>query len=707
MSAFARLEPAVQEMIARKLGWSGLRPVQELTIDAVLGGNNCIVLAPTAGGKTEAALFPVLSACLTRQESGVRVLYVCPTRALLNNQQERIGAYAEMLGLGAFKWHGDVTATEKQRFLADPCEVLLTTPESLEVMLVSGKVPSERLFRHVAFVIIDEIHALAACDRGNHLLCVLERIRAFARSDFQRIGLSATVGNPEDILAWQQGGSTHPQLLVDPPSVKAAKKIDIALLDSPLRLAEAAVGASRGVKSLLFCESRSLTEKIAGRMQRVGETVFVHHSSLSREEREDAEKLFFHGQEACIVCTSTMELGIDVGDLDKVLQVDAPGKVSSFLQRMGRTGRRAGTVANTSFFVGSDESLLQAIALVELARTHWVEHVRLNARAWHILLHQLMALCLERGAITPQLGYDLLQHAWCLSGIDRAGYDRFIDFLLAHEFLHDDGGMLSMGLAAEKAFGRKNFMELYAVFSTPSEFTVCGLSGDPIGSIEWTFLDKLLEEDASFYLAGKAWVIDRIEWKKKLVIVRKAPAGAVPKWGGGGSRLLEYEICRMKYTILTGDTDYPYLDGNARDSLAALRADLGGFLGRSFAPILRDDKGIKWWTWAGGFVNNSLRYALQAELNVPVTADNECLKIKCGPTISDAFQGVLKKMCRAEYWEDPVLLEKILLLMPGYRLSKFQPYLPRELQLQLVADSILDLQGVKRFINEGGAEDLL
>ena len=158
MSAFARLDPALQDKIVHKLGWTGLRPVQELTIDAVLDGANCVVLAPTAGGKTEAALFPVISACLSQQESGVRVLYVCPTRALLNNQQERISEYAEMVGLGAFKWHGDVSTSDKQKFLRDPCEILLTTPESLEVMLVSRKVPTAKLFRHVTFIVIDEIH---------------------------------------------------------------------------------------------------------------------------------------------------------------------------------------------------------------------------------------------------------------------------------------------------------------------------------------------------------------------------------------------------------------------------------------------------------------------------------------------------------------------------------------------------------------------
>ncbi|MCK5196952.1 MAG: DEAD/DEAH box helicase [Spirochaetales bacterium] len=216
MGVFARFDPLLQEKIVHRLGWNSLRPVQELAAEAILDGNNCIILAPTAGGKTEASIFPVLSGCLSNQELGMRVLYICPTKALLNNQEQRLDEYASMLGLEAFKWHGDVTASQKKRYLSEPGELLLTTPESLEVMLVSGNVPTAKLFKHLKYVIIDEVHAIAACDRGNHLISVLERIRAYCKYDFQRIGLSATVGNPEQILEWLQGSSGNLQKIIDP-----------------------------------------------------------------------------------------------------------------------------------------------------------------------------------------------------------------------------------------------------------------------------------------------------------------------------------------------------------------------------------------------------------------------------------------------------------------------------------------------------------
>ena len=282
MSAFARFDPLLQEKIVSNLGWTSLRPVQELAAEAILDGKNCIVLAPTAGGKTEAAIFPVLSGCLTNQEIGLRALYVCPTRALLNNQEERLTRYADMLGLGAFKWHGDVTPSQKKQFLREECELVLTTPESLEVMLVSGNVPTARLFRNLKYVIVDEIHALAACDRGNHLLCVLERLRAYCKNDFQRIGLSATVGNPEHIMDWLQGSSVNPRALIDTPKTPAKKNIAVQLATEPGEIEEQVLAASKGLKSLLFCESRRLAEGIAGALKKTGEPVSVHHSSLSR-----------------------------------------------------------------------------------------------------------------------------------------------------------------------------------------------------------------------------------------------------------------------------------------------------------------------------------------------------------------------------------------------------------------------------------------
>jgi ATP-dependent helicase Lhr and Lhr-like helicase len=708
MSAFGRLDPLLQDKIVSNLGWTSLRPVQELATDAILDGANCVVLAPTAGGKTEAAFFPVISGILSDQQEGLRALYISPTRALINNQEERLSRYTEMVGLGAFKWHGDVTPTQKQHFLREPAELLLTTPESLEVMLVSQRVPTARLFRKLRFVVVDEIHALAASDRGSHLLSVLERLRLYCGgTDLQRIGLSATVGNPEHILTWLQGSSANPSRLVDPPKEVSEKRIRIRLATEAGEIFAGVQTAATRRKSLLFCESRSLAEKLSGTLRRSGgpvfaDTVFAHHSSLSREERESAEEEFARGHEACIVCTSTMELGIDVGDLDAVLQVNAPTTVSSFLQRLGRTGRREGSVANTTFFIEKPEAFLQAIAIVELARDGWVEPVRTTSRAWHILLHQTMALCLERGAISRDMPFEILRSARCFADITTEEVADFLDFLVERDLLHDDGGSYTMGLAAEKAFGRKNFMELYSVFSSPEEFTAIGLSGEVIGTVEWDFLERLLEKDAIFYLSGKPWHVERIEWKKKVVHVARATGGTVPKWGGISPTFLGYELCRTERAILVSDMEIPYLQPDGIAYLDALRDDRGVFLAQAFAPAESDEQGITWWTYAGGRVNNTLRYAFRVELGerAEVQATNEKVRIVSDIVPESEFWNIVDRMSAATYWEQPQLLEQIMTMLPDYRLSKFQQHLPRPFARELVAATVLDIPATMRFLRE-------
>jgi ATP-dependent Lhr-like helicase len=345
VGGFDRLHPHLRHAIVHDLGWRVLRPVQEYTIDAVLDGDNAVVLAPTAGGKTEAALFPILSQILTEERTPVAALYVCPIRALLNNLEDRLQGYARMVGLDVFKWHGDVGESRKQAFRQAPGHILMTTPESLEVMLISARTDARHLFRGLSTVVIDEVHAFAGDDRGAHLAALMERLVVLCGRDVQRLGLSATVGNPEVIGQWLQGSSQRPFRLVDPPKLPVTRVLELDACDD---LDQAALGIARkvrGKKTLVFVESRSKAERVAQSISGSGVEVFIHHSSVSRADRTLAEEQFAHGRNTAIVCTSTMELGIDVGDLDQVLQVDAPATVASFLQRLGRTGRRPDTTA--------------------------------------------------------------------------------------------------------------------------------------------------------------------------------------------------------------------------------------------------------------------------------------------------------------------------------------------------------------------------
>ena len=408
MTAFARFPARLQEAIVSRLGWTSLRPVQELAGEAILDGKNAVVLAPTAGGKTEASLFPALASLVEREPDGVGVIYIAPIKALLNNQEERLGTYTEMVGLRSFVWHGDVGDAAKRKFVKEPAQILMTTPESLEVMLVSPRSPVQRLFKDLRLIVIDEVHALAGTDRGAHLMSVIERLAPSSANDLQRVGLSATVGNPDQILAWLKGSSQREGVVIDPPKNPAKRDLSVALHVSIAGLAGDAAARAAGKKSLFFCQSRALTETVAERMRGRSIDVFVHHSSVSLEERKAAEDRFAHGTNACIVCTSTLELGIDVGDLDLVFQANAPSTVSSFMQRMGRTGRRAGTTANTAFLCEEPEAVLQAIALVELAREGWIERVAHQERCWPVLVHQLLAMSLQFGAISAERCWEQL-----------------------------------------------------------------------------------------------------------------------------------------------------------------------------------------------------------------------------------------------------------------------------------------------------------
>ena len=684
-----------------RLSWTSLRLVQELASHALLDGKNAVILAPTAGGKTEASMFPMLSMLMERELEGVGLIYIAPIKALLNNQAERLGLYTEMVGLRRFLWHGDVKASDKRKFMKEPAAVLMTTPESLEVMLLSSRVPHAKLFADLRAVVIDEVHALAGSDRGTHLLSVLERIARHTPNDIQRVGLSATVGNPNEILAWLQGTSQRAGCVVDPPKQPSPKDLRVYLRDTTMAIAQEASRKAVGNKSLFFCESRSLAEDIAERLRNRGTDVFVHHSSVSLEERDAAEERFNRGTNASIVCTSTLELGIDVGDLDLVFQANAPSTVSSFLQRMGRTGRRDGQRANTTFFCEDLEPALQAIAIIELARQGWVESIRVTHRAWPVIVHQLLALTLQFGAISPERCWEQLSVVPDFSGITPDEFKTLIAHMLREGYLFEAGGLLSMGDTAERVFGRKNFMELYAVFSSPVLYKVKTKAGYVIGSLEQAFVDKLVEQMSSFLLGGRAWTVQHINHSDRAILVEPAPRGKKPTWGGFIPQLLGYELCQQIATVLKGNEPLPYIDEPTQVALDATRDDLGAQLQKASGQCIQyePDRAL-WWTFAGGQINHTLKYGLQYDHDWKIVADNFRLKIE-GDSVGPATLGLaLREMRTRAFWDAPSLQRFILAELPEYRLSKFQQALPDQFALEMVRNYLLDIPAAVAFLQE-------
>ncbi len=698
MSTFSRFPPRLQEAIASRLGWTSLRPVQELAGEAILDGKNAVILAPTAGGKTEASMFPALAQLVEQPPDGVGAIYVAPIKALLNNQEERLGTYAEMVGLRRFVWHGDVPDAAKRAFVREPAELLMTTPESLEVMLLSTRSPAARLFRDLRLVVIDEVHALAGTDRGTHLISVVERLARFTGNDVQRLGLSATVGNPERILAWLQGSSKRASAVVNPPKVPARRELLVSLQPSIAELAQSAATRAHGKKSLFFCQSRALTETVAERMRGTGTEVFVHHSSVSLEERRAAEERFHHGTNACIVCTSTLELGIDVGDLDLVFQANAPVSVSSFLQRMGRTGRRAGQIANTTFLCEEAEAVLQAVALVELAREGWVESVPELTRCWPVLVHQLLALTLQFGAISAERCWTQLSVVPDFRGISRAEFDVLIEHMKRREYLFEAGGLLSMGQRAERVFGKKNFLELYAVFSSPVLYRVQTTGGRDLGSLEQDFVDRLVEEMSSFLLAGRAWMVERVNHPDRTVHVREAPRGRNPTWGGFIPQMLGFELCQRMKRILVEDKAHPYVDPRAAHAIAERREDPGELLRRGGLALQLDEGAARWWTFAGGRINHTLKYGFEWLCGWKVIADNFQLRLEGDGITLGTVAETIQKMTSEGFWRADETRYALRARLPEYRLSKFQDALPETMALEVIGAWLLDFEGTLSFL---------
>jgi ATP-dependent Lhr-like helicase len=674
--------------------------VQELAGDAILDGKNAVVLAPTAGGKTEASIFPVLAGLIETPPAAVGALYVAPIKALLNNQEDRLGTYTEMVGLRRFVWHGDAADGEKRKFVKDPAELLMTTPESMEVMLLSARVPTATLFADLRFIIVDEIHAMAGTDRGAHLMSVIERLAAYTKNDVQRIGLSATVGNPPDILRWLQGSSKRDGVVVDPPKTPAPRQIAVRVYDSIAGIAQEAGRQALGKKSLFFCQSRALSESVAERMRGGGVDVFVHHSSVSLEERRDAEHRFHHGTNVAIVCTSTLELGIDVGDLDLVFQANAPSSVSSFMQRMGRTGRRAGQSANTTFYCENPDEVLQAVAIVELAREGWVESVPSRPRCWPVLVHQLLAMTLQFGALSAEKCWDQISRVPDFSGITRAEFDLLVSHMKEGDYLFESGGLLSMGTKAERVYGRKNFSELYAVFSSPVLYRVQTAAAKDLGSLEQNFVDRLVDEMSSFLLGGRAWTVEHVNHKDRIVRVREAPRGQKPSWGGFLPQHLGFELCQRMRRVLMEDVAYPYVDQAGMASIAARRADLGQLLRGAGGglPCQIAERAGHLWTFAGGQINHTLKYAIELTTGWKVIADNIQLRVEGAGVTHATLDEAIEKLRAPAFWLSEETRKALFARVPDFRLSKFQQALPPACETEVVSTYLLDIEGTQRFL---------
>ncbi|GAA1918894.1 DEAD/DEAH box helicase [Streptomyces durmitorensis] len=624
-----RLDPVVLHHIVNTLGWPDLRPLQRAAITPLMQGQDAVLLAPTAGGKTEAACFPLLSAMTEQRWSGTSVLYLCPLKALLNNLVGRVDTYAQWLGRRAALWHGDTKESQRQRIRAEAPDILLTTPESLEAMLIGVKTDHARLLGSLRAVVIDEVHAFAGDDRGWHLLAVLERLERVTGRPIQRVGLSATVGNPAELLHWLQGagagsrtgqvvapgvrlptadGSGHGDKASAEPFSRPTGEVELDYVGSLDNAAKLIAALHRGEKRLVFCDSRRQVEELGAALRAREVTVFLSHASLSVDERARSEQAFAEARDCVIVSTSTLELGIDVGDLDRVIQIDSPATVASFLQRIGRTGRRSGTIRNCLFLTTRKETLLQAAGLLLLWSRGWVEPVVPPPEPRHLVAQQLLAVTLQQ----HKLGDRLWDRQWNgLAPFDKSAAP-ILRFLTEEGFLDSDGGMLFVGPEAERRFGKRHFIELTASFTAPPQFTV--LSGrTEIGRTDPSVLTEERPGPRRLLLGGRSWQVTYIDWLRKRVFVEPADGGGIAKWMNGGVTGLSYALTRAMREVLLGTALPVTLTRRAEACLAEQRAtDAPDTVHSDGTLIRRVGSDVRWWTWAGYRANATLAATLQS-----------------------------------------------------------------------------------------------
>ncbi|MHB2019960.1 MAG: DEAD/DEAH box helicase [Candidatus Xenobia bacterium] len=689
-----QLSERLQQGLFKRLGWRELRPVQEQTLQAVLDGCNLIVLAPTAGGKTEAAMLPVVEVLAPLRLASIGALYVSPLRALLNNQEQRLQELMGLGGMSVFKWHGDVEAHRKRSFVEEPAQLLMITPESLEVIFSIPRYYQAAVFSELRFVVVDEVHSFAGDDRGDHLVALLERLQDVAKHDVQRIGLSATVANPDMLVEWLSGSSPRERRVVRPDTTGSGRVIEIHPFDDLEDSTSTLVSLLKGKKAVFFADSRSNTERLRVPLEENHINVFVHHSAVSKDLREEAERAFRQGSNCCILATSTMELGLDVGDLDLVLQLDAPSTVSSFLQRLGRTGRRPGTKGRLAFITDSEWTFLQAVALVSLASKKRVEAVEPTSRSAHVFMHQVLARILQHSGLPPRALLDGVGAPYCFRDLSEDDRVAILQHLVKGDILASVDGLLTFGNEGEKRFGRGNFRELYSVFETPRQLTVKTTNNKRVGTLETWFAQALQQPQFLFMLAGRTWLAVECDFDKALITVKPAPKGKVPQWRGN-PKLLSRMVCEEMRELLISEGPLPFLADDSSRLLESLRAKWSPLLSRGRLVLHRNGDNLYLWTFAGGRINNVFGRLLGVESGI----DNFRVRVPL-PLEGDYARPALDALAALPMSGDDVNAQLTGGLKAG-RLSKFQDYLPTELGLSLVQSRLLDVYGAKRLVTEG------
>lgn len=728
-ASFGLLHEHVRRWIWKQQ-WEGLRDIQNRSIPFLLDGSrDLIISAGTASGKTEAAFLPIVSRIASRGHStggGFDAVYVSPLRALINDQFGRMEGLCEELDIPVTKWHGDVSASIKSRALANPSGVLLITPESLEATMVRRGMELPRIFRGTSSIVVDEMHAFMDAARGKQLQSIMHRIELASAGRIMRVGLSATLADkqlgkaflrplaPEQVdvvtststqdIKLQVRGYIEPERVVDKETL--GKGVQPEGTD-PGNAAESEIvkhlfRTLRGKRSLIFAGSRRRVETTTVHLAEltdvtgVPEEFFAHHGNLSREHREEAERRMKDtSRPASIVCTTTLELGIDVGAIDSVAQLGPGHTVSGMRQRLGRSGRRPGQSAVMRVYVKENalseaahpldalrRQTVQAVAMLELMLEHFNEPPAPGRLNLSTLMHQILALVVQHGGITPADGWRILVQSAVFGAVSLDLYKRVLRRMGHPEVAlleQAPDGTLLPGKAGEVLSSGR---ELYSVFMGTTEFRVVEQGGRAVGTVPDTipFMAGML-----LLLAGRRWRIQDVDGSRKEITVVRASGGQPPRFGGEPVPPSDGVVSAM-LRVYEGIGVPTFLDSPAIGLLTEARESFDR-LGLRHSSVCRHDGNLLLFPWVGPRRQTALVLALT---RAGLTIEGLGLALSVPLTQETQLRAELGVLAASEP-PDPLELAG---LVEAKALEKFDHFLDEPLQCEAFASAHLDARGV-------------
>ncbi|MGZ2370402.1 DEAD/DEAH box helicase [Ancylomarina sp. YFZ004] len=684
--------------------WESLRPIQAAAISKIISSDNNYILASrTASGKTEAAFLPILSKTDFNQ-IGVQVLYISPLIALINDQFYRVEDLCRDLEIKVTKWHGEAKKSLKTGLIKDPNGVVLITPESLEAMFVNAPYNVSVLFGNLKYIVIDEIHSFLGVDRGIQLMSLLSRIQQVNKLKISIIGLSATIGDDNYIEAKRLTGDiVDTKVLLDRTKKETEAKFKFfknSTSELSLDFLKDLYIETRSNKVLVFPNSRGRTEEVAVKLRKISDKVnghkfyYSHHSSVDKEIRESIEHFAKNNERFnfCISCTSTLELGIDIGTVDKIVQIDSTHSVASLVQRIGRSGRREGESSIVNIYATDKWSLLQSLACWLLYKSEFLEPIKTAAKPFDILLHQLLSIVKQLSGCSRNELLNRLKINFAFKLIDEQEINSIIEEAIKSDYLEVIQREVILGIEGENIV---NSREFYSVFKTEPNFKVIH-SGKKIGDIPFSPQVKV---DENILLAAKIWKIKDIDFEGDKIIVIPARDGKKPKFfGGAGS--IHPRIREEMLRVLKNNEYYSELDDNSKSIIEELRHDFKGYQINNFEfdrPIIVKENKLILYTFTGTKINKSLSF-LMSLTGHEVSLDDHSSSLELLINLSD-FKGLVKNINEVyskinSYLE--IELEKNESLL-GF--SKWGAYLPIKYQCEIIKERYFDFESAIDLLN--------